>query len=411
MGIPLITNDTQKVYKSNWAWLVSPWQRQGSLINDFRYEGNTYSNLKSNKLGNLRTSYSTYFTLGLTESWIPPAGISNVEIVDSNEVTATSIVRNDESLLYYGNVDKVIPPGSKTEGVGSDIGVVTNSYENIKTINQLYNSESENTTFVDHVTISVLGTISLKDSERYTNSPVSIKYKSGKHAVFALNKQNGNRVIIPNSNTNHDHTKDSSAIFSTFSTGYSGLWLVELTQTIDEDNRFGGKTEEALLNNRWIVSGDPIDINDSGRIEFLQGDTYLQRYDCLKTYPFTLEDMNTVVEMVSFYCETHINIDGRYDRNRGNVTNLAITPSIFNLYNPIYSQSNNYFTYQYLNEISSLNDFPNSITWTEEKILGNEVDNWTKINVATTLDLDGDKGEVTSLNTYNNEIFCFQRRG
>ena len=411
MGIPLLTNDTQKVYKSNWAWLVSPWQRQGSLINDFRYEGNTYSNLKSNKLGNLRTSYSTYFTLGLTESWVPPAGISNVEIVDSNEVTATSIVRNDESLLYYGNVDKVIPPGSKTEGVGSDIGVVTNSYENIKTINQLYNGESENTTFVDKITIPVLGTVNLKDSERYTNSPVSIKYKSGKHAVFALNKQNGNRVIIPNSNTNHDHTKDSSAIFSTFSTGYSGLWLVELTQTIDEDNRFGGKTEEALLNNRWIVSGDPIDINDSGRIEFLQGDTYLQRYDCLKTYPFTLEDMNTVVEMVSFYCETHINIDGRYDRNRGNVTNLAITPSIFNLYNPIYSQSNNYFTYQYLNEISSLNDFPNSITWTEEKILGNEVDNWTKINVATTLDLDGDKGEVTSLNTYNNEIFCFQRRG
>ena len=405
MGIPLLTNDTQKVYKSNWAWLVSPWQRQGSLINDFRYEGNTYSNLKSNKLGNLRTSYSTYFTLGLTESWVPPAGISNVEIVDSNEVTATSIVRNDESLLYYGNVDKVIPPGSKTEGVGSDIGVVTNSYENIKTINQLYNGESENTTFVDKITIPVLGTVNLKDSERYTNSPVSIKYKSGKHAVFALNKQNGNRVIIPNSNTNHDHTKDSSAIFSTFSTGYSGLWLVELTQTIDEDNRFGGKTEEALLNNRWIVSGDPIDINDSGRID------YLQRYDCLKTYPFTLEDMNTVVEMVSFYCETHINIDGRYDRNRGNVTNLAITPSIFNLYNPIYSQSNNYFTYQYLNEISSLNDFPNSITWTEEKILGNEVDNWTKINVATTLDLDGDKGEVTSLNTYNNEIFCFQRRG
>lgn len=411
MGIPLLTNDTQKVYRSNWAWLVSPWQRQGSLINDFRYEGNTYSNLKSNKLGNLRTSYSTYFTLGLTESWVPPAGISNVEIVDSNEVTATSIVRNDESLLYYGNVDKVIPPGSKTEGVGSDIGVVTNSYENIKTINQLYNGESENTTFVNKITIPVLGTVNLKDSERYTNSPVSIKYKSGKHAVFALNKQNGNRVIIPNSNTNHDHTKDSSAIFSTFSTRYSGLWLVELTQTIDEDNRFGGKTEEALLNNRWIVSGDPIDINDSGRIEFLQGDTYLQRYDCLKTYPFTLEDMNTVVEMVSFYCETHINIDGRYDRNRGNVTNLAITPSIFNLYNPIYSQSNNYFTYQYLNEISSLNDFPNSITWTEEKILGNEVDNWTKINVATTLDLDGDKGEVTSLNTYNNEIFCFQRRG
>lgn len=411
MGVPLISTDTGKEYKNNWAWLVSPWQRQGSLINDFRYEGNTYSNLKSNKLCNLRTSYATYFTLGLTESWIPPTGISNVEIVDSNEITATSIIRNDESLIYYGNVDKVIPPGSKNSDTGSGIGMVTNSYNNASTINQLYAGPSSNT----DTTSTVEGPASLhwnlQASERYTNSPVSIKYKSGKHAVFALNKQDGNRVIVPNSNTDYEHTKDSNAVFSTFNTGYSGLWLVELTQTIDEDNRFGGKTEEALLNNRWIVSGDPIDINDSGRIEFLQGDTYLQRYDCLKTYPFTLEDMNTVVEMISFYCETHINIDGRYDRNRGNVTNLAITPSIFNLYNPIYSQSNNYFTYQYLNEISSLNDFPNSITWTEEKILGNEVDNWTKINVATTLDLDGDKGEVTSLNTYNNEIFCFQRRG
>ena len=39
------------------------------------------------------------------------------------------------------------------------------------------------------------------------------------------------------------------------------------------------------------------------------------------------------------------------------------------------------------------------------------MDTWTNITLASTLDLDGDKGEITSLNTYNNEIFCFQRRG
>ena len=51
-------------------------------------------------------------------------------------------------------------------------------------------------------------------------------------------------------------------------------------------------------------------------IDYTVGDTYLQRYDCLKTYPRTIEDTQTMVEIVSFLCETSINIDGRYDRNR-----------------------------------------------------------------------------------------------
>jgi hypothetical protein len=37
-------------------------------------------------------------------------------------------------------------------------------------------------------------------------------------------------------------------------------------------------------------------------------------------------------------CETRINIDGRYDRNRGLTNNLSITPANFNLKNPVYSQ-------------------------------------------------------------------------
>lgn len=421
MGVPLATVDTANVHKLNWGWLVSPWQRQGSLINDFRYDGNTLSELKSNKLSNLRSSSLTYFG---HINWTPPAGISNVELFDSNEISMVKLLRNEESLIYYGNIDKIVA------GLGSNIGVSRNSASINRTIEQLYKRQVENTAFIDKIIINSMGhTVDLKDSERFTNSPVSLKFKSGKHAVFAFNKQGNNRVITPNTNgytlssngekvANYDHTSDTNAIFEFIDARYNGLWLVELTKQVNSYSRFGGNTEEALLNNIWNISGDATPIVDpSGKalstasIEFLQGDTYLQRYDCIKTYPFTNEDTNSVVDIVSFYCETHINIDGRYDKNRGNINNLTASPTNFNLYNSVYSQRSNYFNYHYLNELSSLDYFPNTITWTKEKQLGSSIDTWTNINTASNLDLDGDKGEITSLNTFRNEIFAFQRTG
>ena len=111
-------------------------------------------------------------------------------------------------------------------------------------------------------------------------------------------------------------------------------------------------------------------------------------------------------------CETRVNIDGRYDRNRGQISNLNMTPNNFNLINPIYSQKDNFFNYRVLDkDYYKLNKFNNTITWTKEKQLGSDIDIWTNITMASTLDLDGDKGEITSLNTYNNEIYCFQKNG
>lgn len=67
------------------------------------------------------------------------------------------------------------------------------------------------------------------------------------------------------------------------------------------------------------------------------GDTWYQRYDCLKTYPFTQEDENSIIEIASFMCETRINIDGRYDRNRGQSSNLNMSSQNFNLINKVYT--------------------------------------------------------------------------
>ena len=144
----------------------------------------------------------------------------------------------------------------------------------------------------------------------------------------------------------------------------------------------------------------------------MEGDTYFQRYDHLKTYPFTLEDENSVTEIMSFMCETRVNLEGRYDNNRGNTSNLYITPENFNKLNQVYNQKDNFFTYKVsTDDTSVLNKFPNVVTWTKTKTAGELIDTWTNITLASTLDFDGDKGSITALRMHNNNILAFQDKG
>ena len=191
------------------------------------------------------------------------------------------------------------------------------------------------------------------------------------------------------------------------------LYIAELYKDVPESVLYGGNSKEAINNNTWIPIGEDIDIRDKTDITLIgtEGDTYYQRYDCLKTYAYTQEDQNQLIDTVSFMVETHQNLDGRYDKNRNNISNLYINPTNFNLFNPVYNQDNNYFNYHILDDRFKQTNFPNTITWTKEKHILSDIDEWTNITMASTLDLDGDKGQVTSLNTFNNEIFCFQEKG
>lgn len=205
---------------------------------------------------------------------------------------------------------------------------------------------------------------------------------------------------------------DSNIIEGNYTTSKSYLYVAELYKDISDDTIYGGKEDYSLQQNKWIPISD-IQNNSGSNIEIhgTEGDTYYQRYDCLKTYPYTYEDQNSIVDICSFMVETHNNIDGRYDRNRGQQNNLNANPTNFNLFNPVYNQSNNFFNYRILDDSYNLNVFKNQITWTKEKTLGESIDSWSNITLASTLDLDGDKGEVVSLNTFNNEIYCFQKQG
>ena len=223
-----------------------------------------------------------------------------------------------------------------------------------------------------------------------------MKYKSGRHLVVELNN-------------------------SFLSLESTGLFMAELTRDHFPSTMFGGTGKDALFGNVWVPAGEPVSIKRTKDIEnniiktnidYIYGDTWYQRYDCLKTYPFTLEDENSITEIGSFLCETRVNIDGRYDKNRGQASNLVTTPNNFNLLNPVYSQLNNFFTYRILDsDYYKLSEYQSSITWSKEKNPAAIVDTWANITLANVLDLDGNMGPVTSLETVNDNIYCFQENG
>lgn len=435
------------------GFVVYPWHRNGSLNNTkFATDGYRSAMLEKKMMSNMRFSYKTVY-LDSNRIWNAyidnnntRTGISGVSVFDSNEVSLVRLPAPENSGLtdinYYGNVDKLLTVsrvGDKKDGYP----IMTSGVQSAETdAHKLFSSNyvQVNSKFTDQIT----GT-----------DPVRIKYKSTPHAVLALNfTTSGAQRILPaiqdadytdtwNVNmqnasagtSNHMYWDKSGNLRSIsqdiITTGlpsgpvsavksfqHGWLWLGELYND-SVQNRFGGTTDEAFENNVWLPCGDPVSlIDDLGGVKssvvitWTEGDTYYQRYDHIKTYPFTLEDQNQVTDIVSFMCETRVNIDGRYDRNRGQTSNFAITPENFNLMNDVYSQQNNFFNYRTINPNKlNLDNFHNSITWTKTKTAGELIDTWTNITLASTLDLDGDKGDVRALRRFNNNIIAFQDRG
>lgn len=168
---------------------------------------------------------------------------------------------------------------------------------------------------------------------------------------------------------------------------------------------------------RWNIVSDPVPLSfsEEGYPRFsllVSGDTYFQRWDCLKTYPFTEEDKNSVVEIGSFMVETYRNIQSRTDKNRGEANILTSRLTNFDLYNEVYDQYQDFMSNRYLQEETIKNNvFPTTVYWSLNKTIGEYIDTWMKINTTSPLDMDGNKGKVVSLNKLGNNLFCFQEKG
>ena len=441
--------------KASTGFIVYPWHRNGSLNNTkFAKDGYRSAMLDKKKLSNMRYSYKSYYFAPI-DIWNAyesgsntNTGISGVSIFDSDEISLVKLPAPKNSdlpeLNYYGNIDKLLTitrVGDKKDGYPIITTGVATVLDNENELAD--DSTSIHRTFSHNVWKKLFSPFT-DQSEGV--DPVRIKYKSTPHAVLALNytKEGAQRILptirdgisainnssISNSSQHFFWSKTTNSVSQdvidsplgpvpdvpTFQYGW--LWLGELYNP-NVTNRFGGQTEEAFENNQWVPCGDPISLIDSYNnikknitIRWEGGDTYFQRYDHIKTYPFTLEDQNAVTDIISFMCETHVNLDGRYDRNRGQLSNFAITPANFNLINEVYTQQDNFFNYKILDEDAYKNtSFPNTVTWTKTKENGADVDLWTNITMANTLEMDGDKGKVSKICRFNNQLLSFQDSG
>ncbi len=409
-------------------FLVYPWQKTGSLNNDTRAKESTVdsttiyasSYLETKREGHLLYSLNTsYFSTYDIEPIDYKALHAKVHLTENSNVLNMRLSAqkyDTDQINYYPNIDKVL--------------VNTNGYKSY------INASSYSSIASKWPTIT---------------RPISIKYRSTTHAIVALRANNlspsstvraasvgTSDLAIPimpygifKGKTTGDYTNSSDGTFwgkhMTFNqesvtldnlfSGYSFdyLWLAEVYKDVEDSRRFGGKDKASIAANDWTVCGEAKSIDDTESTVFLkwtEGDTYYQRYDCLKTFPFTNDDPNQITEILSFMCETHTNIDGRYDKNRGQTKNYLMKPDNFNLVNPVYSQQNNFFT----SKISGATEekelsYPNHLYYTKTKESGANVDLWTNVTLASTLELDGDKGEIRSLNKLNDQVIAFQDTG
>ena len=406
--------DNEKV---SFKWMIYPWQKTGSLNNDInRPAGNGTASaiLKKKVISNLRFAKTNSFA-SLRTSKV----LNNPQLFNSEEGVITKV----GNTIYYGNVDTVLNP-KETDGLYfAHVGDIIGGLETDISVKQ--HEVPSGTKGPWWKTFSLSINEANQNGPRYWNSSTNRWEWDGSgagnvgDAFLDLSLQKG-LIRMKYKSTPHLVFEVNSGAAPEAGTYERLLWLAEITRygntfpPTKPTTLFGGESEDAFRANIWIPCGEPVTIvrNENTPFQYSWGDTYYQRWDCLKTYPFTREDINQIVEIASFMVETHTNIDGRYDRNRGQVNNINMSPTNFNLLNSVYSQLNNFFSYRIMpDDYYENTEFPNQITWSKEKQPGADIDLWTNITLASTYNMDGSKDRIISLNAWKDNLYCFQKKG
>lgn len=190
----------------------------------------------------------------------------------------------------------------------------------------------------------------------------------------------------------------------------NSLWICELYKDFNDFEFLGGTSENAIELNTFIPASQVCPIGST--IYGLYGDTYFKRWDNLRVYPMNEEQTNGIVDVVSLMLETHVNLDGdtRSARKRLDITNMRPS-NMETKVNPIYSQLDNAITSNVLDDKFNVSTHPLQYWWSLPKTNLSEIDNWTKVNLTSIAELDGDKGPLNKIKRWNNYLFAFQDKG
>lgn len=424
------------------AWAVYPWQADRPLGNDisgnigdefdilnlFKRSGedNTLRGQYSKKiLGNIR-----YAQQSLYDTARPILDISDVFYYRGQQSGLTRLVSDNDVVNFYSTVDSVYggsyygdgflvryANGTNTINGSHDDAVNYNSYMNSdirKLLDKSVVEAAQEGGYIDALTLIGL-------------EPTLIRYRSTPHGLFkikpAYNSSTGKyreRVLPGYRDMKYAYLNsiwmDSSGVESAVvglnerSTTHNvdRFWLGELNRDTEPAQMFAMD-----INDRsFVPSSDIYDITDNDIPIELYGDIHYKRWDCLKTYPFSYDDKNQVIEVLSFMVESKVNLDGRYDRYVETEDVTAIDDSFFNKIDDVYNQKDNFFTYHIQEDwVKENKNFPNQFAWSQTKHPGEEIDTWTSVNLASTYQADGSLGKIRKLIKFGDTLFCFQDSG
>lgn len=367
--------------------------------------------------------------------------IDDIKVITTNSDAIYKLNSNmgdsyTETLSYTSDTNKLFPTNNEYPIYGQQY--------------YAYNEDS----ISDYITYNTI----IVDGKAVTSKdPVRIKYKETPHAIISFGSKNNSTVKLPRMSINHKsemdrvgedavtrrlfwNTKNNSYtkdfIWTKYINEYSNYmnptdigtnyffynanpsindyyYLADLCVQDPDTSPYELNTgnEDIISQYSFIPVGEAIRLTgETISLRGNYGDTYYQRWDCLKTFPYSTDDKNQYIDITSFFVESRINLDGRYDKQRGLKYNLGVLNTNFNLINKSYTQRNNFFNYRQI-EDEGVNNFPNQITISKTKVSGEDIDSWTNITLASVFDLDGDKGKLNAIRKINNDLYCFQDSG
>lgn len=438
-----ISADGNEGYEEKITHAIYPWHTAESLNASVVYDDRSkYAVLKNKTISNLKFSNTTkYFNT--------PYSLSCKNYLFKEDPILLEVPNNMKflegvttpNILYKGNVDTVVIPyvdgNDNTEfRINEDLNDIYFEYHKgrrkaMGSLQNVGNSLNTEDLFLNKY-VARTG----KGNENiYTKGPISIAYKSSPHVVVSLNYTSLGNPTLLHSRYNNTGTfiriADRDNLFTSSygnikyeKTAYSYvpnvnipendeyssnsfLYLAELYKD-NVKNKFGG---DNYTSNLWYPAGDSVKLEDDTNaiLCYTHGDTFFSRFDTLKTYPYSEDKVNNIVEIGSFMVETRVNLDTRYDKNKGLSSNLHIRPTNFNMFNDVYNQRDTFFNYRIIDkDILSNYKFPSSIAFSLMKQSNSEVDVWSNIKASSVIDLNSIKGEISKLEVFNNEIFAFQ---
>lgn len=406
------------------------WNHPDKISGYTDYDKNEYSLLHNKVFANARYSNKTLYNNHGVNDWsVQPDSVRIFNFTSSQYVGLTI----DDTNRYYDGVlnESLSLPGDHKYPVLYSLGVSDISSIIEETNCFLYRADPVPITYAStpHVAISLPTVANRTINGQVLYEQTILPRMSSESAIdFETHSENNTGALLPwidnSAGTTYPY-RDYTVVQDVFSvTDFTPgandqyVYIGEIYSDLDDNDqiRYGGTSDAAIQNNRFLIAGPQYIIanmtgNGNDVLVANQADTYIQRWDCLKTKPLSTGSMNNVIDITSVMLETHVNIDGRTDLQRGTRYIASIDSEKWGSLNPVYSQNNNFITQRDLDEDFNLDAYRSSITWTLEKHDSADVDEWTHITLASTLKLDGDKGWCRALRRMGNSIIAFQDRG